>query len=134
MVMKKGDVISDGKVRLKCIHPGDDMVTDRNDISLVLHVTYKDFSMLLTGDISDKVEKEILNELSPVDLLKVAHHGSGDSTCIEFLEKTKPEVAVISCGEDNSYGHPHGDTIERLQAVNAHIRYTMKEGAIVFAK
>ena len=135
MVMKKGDVISDGKIRLKCIHPGDDVgVNDRNDTSLVLHVTYKDFSMLLTGDISDKVEKEILKELFEVDLLKVAHHGSGDSTCMEFLEKTKPSVAVISCGEGNSYGHPHGDTIERLLAVDAHIRYTMKEGAIVFAK
>ena len=69
-----------------------------------------------------------------MDLLKVAHHGSGDSTCMEFLERTKPRVAVISCGEENSYGHPHKDTVERLLSVNAKIRYTMEEGALFFAK
>ena len=135
MVMKKGDVISDGKVRVKCIYPMDaGSASDRNDTSLVLEVTYEDFSLLLTGDISQTVEKEILDEVSTVDVLKVAHHGSGDSSCMEFIEKTRPGIAVISCGKDNSYGHPHGDTIHRLLSVGSQIRYTMKEGAIVFAK
>ena len=135
MVMKKGDVISDERTQIKCIYPMDEAdMSDRNDISLVLEVTYEDFSMLLTGDISEKVEKEIIEDFSQVDVLKVAHHGSRDSSCIEFLEKVRPKVAVISCGEDNSYGHPHNDTINRLVAVESEIRYTMKEGAIVFAK
>lgn len=135
MVMKKGDVISDGSVRLECIYPSKDcVVADRNDGSLVLEVTYNDFSMLLTGDISEKTEKVIQDELSSVDVLKVAHHGSGESSCSEFLVKIRPEIAVISCGKDNSYGHPHEETIHRLSEVGCHIRYTMEEGAIIFAK
>ena len=90
--------------------------------------------MLLTGDISDKIEMEIFNKVSQVDVLKVAHHGSNDSSCSEFLEKVKPKVAVISCGRDNSYGHPHVDTVYRLESVESQIRYTMEEGAIAFAK
>lgn len=135
MVMKKGDVISDESIEIECIYPVDaGSASDRNDNSLVLEVTYEDFSMLLTGDISDRVENEILNEVSQVDVLKVAHHGSGDSSCSDFLAKVCPKIAVISCGKDNSYGHPHMDTITRLDAVGSEIRYTMEEGAIVFAK
>ena len=135
MVMKKGDIISDGSIEIECIYPmGAGSASDRNDTSLVLEVTYEDFSMLLTGDISDKIEMEILNKVSQVDVLKVAHHGSKDSSCSEFLEKVKPKVAVISCGRDNSYGHPHVDTVYRLESVESQIRYTMEEGAIAFAK
>lgn len=135
MVMKKGDVISDGSIRMKCIYPlNAHSELDRNDGSVVLEVNYQEFSMLLTGDISEKTEKAIFDEISQVDVLKVAHHGSGDSSCDEFLEKVKPEVAIISCGKNNSYGHPHEDTIHRLTEVGCQIRYTMEEGAIIFAK
>ena len=135
MVMKKGDGISDGTIEIECIYPMDtERASDRNDASLVLEVNYEDFSMLLTGDISDGVEMEILDDVSQVDVLKVAHHGSGDSSCSDFLAKVCPKIAVISCGKDNSYGHPHMDTLTRLDSVGSEIRYTMEEGAIVFAK
>ena len=65
-------------------------------------------------------------------MLKVAHHGSMYTTDKEFLELTRPKVAVISCGRDNRYGHPHGELIERLEAVGAKIFRTDRSGAISF--
>ena len=62
--------------------------------------------------------------------LKVGHHGSRYSTCQEFLDVVKPELAVVSCSATNTYGHPSGETIERLEDSGAKIWYTMKEGAV----
>lgn len=114
---------------------------DPNDYSPIIKVSYCDFDMMLTGDAetegeSDFVEayskKEEYKKLVDVDLLKIAHHGSGTSTTEGFLKLVKPEIAVICCGEDNSYFHPHQEVLDRLLANNCKSLYrTDNNGDIV---
>ena len=62
--------------------------------------------------------------------MKVAHHGSSGATSQEFLDRIAPSVAIISCGQDNSYGHPHAETLQRLENAGAGIYVTKSCGAI----
>lgn len=128
---------------------------NRNSQSLVLLLTYGDFSMLLTGDIEKNGEIEMLEYIDRmstsgnlntnrhegketsisainggIDVLKVAHHGSSGSGCREFLERIKPKLSLISCGKNNPYGHPHEETLERLEAVRSKIMSTVESGAV----
>ena len=91
---------------------------DINNGSVVIVLRHGGFSALLTGDAEAPVEKTLLSRgaLSPVDLLKVGHHGSSSSTTPDLLEATNPTVAVISSGEGNTYGHPSPVTLEALAA------------------
>lgn len=73
---------------------------------IVMELRYGKFRGLFTGDIGVETEKKLLPKLDDVNFLKVGHHGSRYSTCQEFLDKIKPELAVISCSESNTYGHP----------------------------
>ena len=77
------------------------------------------FRALLTGDAEAPVERRLLERglLSRVDVLKVGHHGSESSTLPEMLAVLQPAVALISCGADNEYGHPHAVTLEHLAAL-----------------
>lgn len=107
----------------------------RNDHSLVLDVAYGSFRMLLTGDLEAKGEEDVGeylgNHKSHYDVLKVAHHGSGSSTRDAFLEIIMPQIAVISCGKNNSYGHPHKEVVDRLKNKNCSIYTTVDCGAII---
>lgn len=93
---------------------------------------YKDIKLLLTGDASIKSEKYILNtyELPEIDILKVGHHGSKTSTSKELLKTIKPGLALISCGKDNKFKHPHKETIDNLKKYNINYLRTDKEGTI----
>ncbi|OON90268.1 MAG: DNA internalization-related competence protein ComEC/Rec2 [Candidatus Epulonipiscium fishelsonii] len=102
--------------------------SNKNDNSLVLNLNYGDFNMLYTGDISKEVEQTL--ELKDVDVLKVAHHGSKTSTSEELLELTKPEHAIISCGKNNIYNHPHAQVLENLEKHNIDIWRTDLDGTI----
>ena len=97
-----------------------------------MELRYRAFRGLFTGDIGEETERELIKKglLSDVDFLKVAHHGSRYSTCEEFLEIVKPELAVISCSDSNTYGHPSPETVERLEKSGARIACTMKSGAV----
>ena len=90
-----------------------------NNNSLVCKLNYNNFSMLFTGDIEKNAEKEILsninNDLLKADILKVAHHGSKTSSTSKFLESVKPEIAFIGVGENNKFGHPNDDVLNRLE-------------------
>ena len=90
--------------------------TDNNDSSLVLLVTINKLKYLFTGDISNAVERQLINDYPElkIDVLKVSHHGSNTGTSAAFLNAIKPKIALISCGKDNYYGHPHDDVITRL--------------------
>ena len=63
-------------------------------------------------------------------IIKVAHHGSANSTGEEFLQYIKPEKAVISCGKENSYGHPHKELLKRLKKYSGQILFTKEQGAV----
>jgi len=71
------------------------------------------------------------DNLPDIDILKVGHHGSKYASTLEFLEKTKPELAVISVGSKNRYGHPTAETLGRLESVGAKVRRTDEEGSVV---
>lgn len=107
---------------------------DDNLNSIIFNLNYKDKSFLFTGDAETPNEIDITSsfELDDVDFLKVGHHGSNTSTSSEFLEKTTPDMAVISCGYKNSYGHPHQQTLDNLDKNNILTYRTDLLGDLVF--
>jgi competence protein ComEC len=106
--------------------------TPKNNDSLVLRVTFGSRSFLLCGDVERPIEREMLEagEMRPVDVLKVAHHGSRTSSTEEFLEQAHPAFALISAGFENSYGHPHPLVVERLREHHADVIRTDQVGLI----
>lgn len=130
--IKRGDAIISNNLELKCLHPYYEFNYDKpNEYSTVLHLKYKDFDMLLTGDLEGRGEESVSNlSLPDIDVLKVAHHGSKYSTDNDFLSKVKAEYGIISCGLDNSYGHPHNELIKRLNDNNIKTYQTNKHGAV----
>jgi competence protein ComEC len=112
---RRGDIIQLGNLELEVLHPSDPVgqYTDENNASIVIRLEYGNVSFLFTGDVETTGELEILSELADyaselldVDILKIAHHGSKTSSSDAFLDMVTPEVAVISVGEGNRYGHP----------------------------
>lgn len=137
LYIKEGDIMKLGKVEIKCIHPDGKYISDnRNDYSTVLSLKYENFSALFTGDIPAEIEKSIINKIdNNYTILKVAHHGSKYSSDMEFLKKVMPAYSVISVGEDNSYGHPGTETINKLKSLNSKILRTDLSGEIeIFSK
>lgn len=129
--IEKGGTVVDGELLLTCLHPGGEDYTDNlNEGSMVLRLDYHDFSMLFTGDLEGETESKIAGNYGDVDILKVAHHGSRNSTSEQFLQEVKPEICLISCGEDNRYGHPHEELLERLEMAGTTIFQTSLHGAI----
>lgn len=134
--MKAGDQLRLSQMTLTCLYPQKEELADRNEASLVLQLETvskemgRVFRALFAGDISAEVESVLLKEgvLKDVDLFKVSHHGSKYSNSREFLEVIRPEIAVISCAERNLYGHPHIETLERLQDVGCEIYSTAGKG------
>ena len=104
----------------------------RNDDSLVIEVRYRDVAILLTGDIGAEIERQILPALSPasIRILKVAHHGSRTSTSQALLDAWKPQIALISSGRGNRFGHPAPEVIQRLEAAHVHVYRTDRDGQI----
>ena len=122
---------------ITCLYPeAEEAETEKNALSQVWRYESGDFSVLLTGDLGSEQEQILMerNLLQPVTVLKTAHHGSAYSSSETFLDVVKPKLAVISCGEKNRYGHPAGETIERLEQAGASIAYTMKSGQISVVK
>lgn len=87
--------------------------------SIVARMLYSDKSFLFTGDAGFQTEKELIQENFNLqaDVLKVGHHGSKNSTSLEFLKEVNPEIAVISVGRNNQYGHPSPEVLERLRGI-----------------
>ena len=132
--LAKGDKIEDGNMKFLCLYPGmeESPNNDRNNQSMVLYLEYRDFDILLTGDIEKNGELEIAKAIDQIslDVLKVAHHGSAGSSCEEILEKLNPKLSLISCGRNNSYGHPHEETLERLEKAGSEVMTTVESGAV----
>ena len=106
-----------------------------NANSIVLRLDYGDFSMLLSGDAEEQTEHRMLTkDLNlKVKIFKVAHHGSKYATSQDFVDRVKPEVAIISCGEWNRYGHPSQVVLDRLRAANAKLYRTDLQGEITIS-
>ncbi len=133
--VRGGVAIALGDVTLRVIAPDRSLagkhLKDPNVASIVLLVTYGETSILLAGDAPSELEEEILPDLlGPVDVLKVAHHGSVYSTSQKFLDVTQPRNAIISVGK-NSYGHPHPVLLSRLRETEAAVFRTDLDGDIL---
>lgn len=183
-LLHEGQQLQDGELLFQCLHPSKGYrAEDLNETSMVLLVTYREFSMLLTGDVQGAGEEHLTQELqdwkepgvtqmqdvirisgeeesmeeqsiederieeqieekrpqnkmganhteTELTILKVAHHGSKNSTSEEFLKAANPRLAIISCGKGNRYGHPHEETLERLEKVDIPWFCTKDYGAI----
>ena len=102
-------------------------------MAMILSYTQGMFSMLFTGDVEGEGEKQLIKSIydeGEFTVLKVAHHGSKNSSAKELLSSVNPEIAIISAGIDNSYGHPHRETVERLKEQGCRIYCTKDRGAI----
>ena len=194
-LLHEGQQLQDGELLFQCLHPSKGYrAEDLNETSMVLLVTYREFSMLLTGDVQGAGEEHLTQELqdwkepgvtqmqdvirisgeeesmeeesmeeqsmeeqsiederieeqieekrpqnkmganhteTELTILKVAHHGSKNSTSEEFLKAANPKLAIISCGKGNRYGHPHEETLERLEKVDIPWFCTKDYGAII---
>ena len=138
--VREGDILEAGDLRLRCLYAGSpEAAEDRNAHSLLLEASYGNACLLLTGDMSQEGEEEWLKRQQtepglrlsrPVQMLKAAHHGSAASSGEAFLAEVSPVWAVISCGRDNSYGHPSPEVLERLGRQGVRVFQTMEQGAV----
>lgn len=121
-------------VEVSVLAPEEDAAwDDLNNFSAVIRVQYGDTAFLFTGDAETESEKIILEhgDLLSADVLKCGHHGSKTSSSEKFLTAVFPDYAIISCGIDNSYGHPHEETLQRLSALGSEILETDEDGTIL---
>jgi competence protein ComEC len=103
---------------------------DPNDVSVVLLVRWREATLLLTGDAPAEVERALLDGMPPLALLKLGHHGSRTSTALELLEAASPAMAVVSVGEGNSFGHPHGEVTGWLEERGIRLLRTDRDGDV----
>ncbi len=127
-----GETFMVGDMRVDIIAPAYDTYTDPNNSSIGLIVTYGDTSFLFAGDAEEEAERAMLSagiELG-ADVYQVNHHGSRTSSCDDFLNAVNPTYAVISCGEGNSYGHPHAAPLNSLRMMGVKVFRTDEQGTI----
>jgi competence protein ComEC len=130
-----GETLRWGDTRIRVLHPPEpdwERPRIRNDDSVVLEVTCGGVALLLTGDVSAEVERDILGQLtsSRTRILKVGHHGSRTSSSSLLLESWRPQIALISAGRGNTFGHPTEEVIGRLESIGARIYRTDRHGQI----
>lgn len=142
--LKAGDSVRAYQMEFEVLHPADGyQAASHNACSLVMKLSIKDskdgdsFVALLTGDVEADGEYAAAEELAKcrekagIDLYKAAHHGSRSSNTEELINEAKPHFAVISCGEDNSYGHPHMEALQNFRNAGSEIFMTKDTGAIM---
>jgi len=115
--------------------PTNDKYDNLNNYSPIIKIQFGSNSFLFTGDAEKEVEKEVLktNVDLKADVLKLGHHGSTSSTSEEFFRAVSPSIGVICVGIDNSYGHPHKETLKLLEDNKTKIFRTDKDGSIVIS-
>ena len=129
-----GKNITVGQMEMMILGPAKQF-EDLNDMSVVFNLIYGDTSFLFTGDAEKPAENEILNgeykHYLDADVLKAGHHGSSTSTGKAFLDIVSPELAIVSCGIDNDYGHPHRETVSLFAERGIEMLRTDESGTIV---
>lgn len=128
-----GQVIAVGSARAEIIAPAGGKYDDINDLSIGIILSFGDTDLLLTGDAGEQSEAEMINSgrLRHMSVYKAAHHGSSHSSTAELLKIISPDIAVISCGANNSYGHPADAAVNRLSQYTDKIYRTDIHGTIV---
>jgi competence protein ComEC len=132
----RGDHVTIDGVEVVARHPGRadwERQRVRNDDSLVLDLRWGDVSIVLTGDIGKAVEGDIAAVTAPARLrvVKVPHHGSLTSSTPAFVRALKPQIAVVSAGRANHFGHPVPEILDRYRAVGAEVFRTDQDGAVM---
>ncbi len=137
VIARAGQKIKASNLQLFILYPFESLAGElfkesSNDTSIVARLLFGKTTFLFTGDITQKIEKKILEEEITVDsdVLKVAHHGSKTSSIKEFLEKVGPAITVISCGRNNPYGHPHQKVLRNLENLAIKVLRTDQNGDI----
>lgn len=136
LIAEAGQVFDIDGVKLRVLHPDPgppsrEPTQDANDVSVVIHVEYGDFDALLTGDAPTAVERSLAQGMEAgFELLKVAHHGSDTSTDSLLLARVRPEVALVSVGRGNRYGHPSPSVLARLESADIALYRTDRQGTI----
>ena len=127
-----GDSYSLGSAQFTIVGPTD-TYEDTNNNSIVILLTHGDNKFLFVGDAEEKAEEDMLAEGVSVkaDVLKVGHHGSRTASSEAFLQAVEPTYAVISCGQDNSYGHPHAEALNTLRRMGVKVFRTDEQGTVV---
>lgn len=125
-----GDKFSVGAANIEILFADNNYSgTSYNDCSIVLNLNYEDQNFLFMAD----AEKNIESQLTPnkVTVLKVGHHGSSTSSSYDFIKNISPDAAIISCGENNDYNHPHKETLTTLDKVHSKVYRTDEKGTIL---
>ena len=138
--MQAGERIKAGDLSMTCLYHGSEArKQERNEHSLVLELNYGTTAMLLTGDMSEAGELDMISSQAlkpdghPIQILKAAHHGSQYSSCTKFLKLVNPQWVIMSCGEGNSYGHPHEETLKRYREQGIKMLITEDTGAVIMS-
>jgi competence protein ComEC len=126
-------MVQEDALKAYFLAPVKDNYRSLNDFSAVLKVEFGDVGMLFTGDAEVQSEKDMIDSRANLmaQILKVSHHGSRTSSSKEFLDAVKPQYALISLGKDNTYGHPHQETIKVLEDLGIVILRTDIDGNII---
>lgn len=138
MLVEQGDRLQiDRFIYFDILFPSDELITENvlNNNSIVAKLNYGNFSCVFTGDIEEVAEKEIVEKYKDTDslkatILKVAHHGSKTSSIQDFLQLVSPRIALIGVGENNTFGHPNTNVLERLKVLGAKVYRTDLYGEI----
>jgi len=134
-ICKKGETFNLGSALINVVWATDSSKEDTNNTSIVFTLKFGKITYLFTGDAEHDVESRIVDSGADIkaDVLKVGHHGSNTSSSYYFLRTVLPQFAVISCGKDNTYGHPHNQVTERLLQADATVLRTDKLGTILIS-
>lgn len=126
-------IFSNANTTLEILGPNNSEYEDLNNYSIVTKLTYGNNRFLFTGDAEKESENEMLSKKYDLscDILKLGHHGSSTSTTNKFLEATSPSVAIVSCEKDNDYGHPHKETMNKLNNKHITVYRTDSDGTIL---
>jgi len=129
---RAGDRFEIDDLRIDILSPNN-LTGDLNNDSIVMKLTYGSVSFLFSGDAEREAERKMVSSGQDLraTVLKVGHHGSSTSTTSSFLDKVQPKIAIISVGQNNSYGHPSNEVINRLKNAGVELYVTMTHGTIV---
>ncbi len=127
------NILTDADLSIDILAPVKNKYDNLNNYSAVIKLVYGDTSYLYTGDAEKEVEREILSADIEADVLKAGHHGSSTSSSSDFIRKVNPEYVVVSCGEDNSYGHPHDEVMSLYNTLGIQTFVTYETGTVVIS-